>query len=55
MTHYYLGLLYSKQWHDADALLHFKKYLALVPMAENRKEVEYFMTIMLNRSDLAIK
>lgn len=55
MTHYYLGLLYSKQWNDAVALGHFKKYLALAPMAENRKEVEYFMSIMLNRSDLVIK
>lgn len=55
MSYYYLGLLKAKKWQDVEAVSYFKKYLALVPLAENREEVEKFMEILLGRSALAIK
>ncbi len=47
-AHYRLGFLYKRSNDDARmAVYHFKRYLALEPNAKNRKEVQYFIQMLL--------
>jgi predicted Zn finger-like uncharacterized protein len=40
MPHYYLGYLYKERGHKAKAAAEFKRFLALKPDAEERKDIE---------------
>ena len=46
LTHYYLGVLYSKIGEQEQAAFYLRKYLKLDPKAGNRKEVLYLLSLI---------
>jgi tetratricopeptide (TPR) repeat protein len=50
LTHYYLGIIYSKVGQEGQSLHYLRKYLKLHPQAENREEVLYIMSFIEDQS-----